>query len=830
MEKTSDRQHVVVTEQLIEDLEGGSLSVGMSPKVRWNGIMSVGQPAEPSTTMAFYGKTLAFQQGFTVSRDVLTESGRWITVLSQVVKLDSLPAFLCKAEVSGKSFTRQSHSVFAAAQNILRDVKAVTKRKWSADFFGFHMPCVQAILSTDTETPSEPESKKSRQSRPLHPLVVKLQDLRRRQAGPTSSLKRLDAQANRNKFINELVAYASFGDVQLYIRWLVRHHHDLMSDAIDTDGAESFCEKLTETLLTRATITLSEMESAELLFGRASLSQRAYKALKKSLSQKGVILAAYDKNVKLMQNLPIGSVSVDCGDHPGCMCAVADFQETMQHIFSCKPLVDEMKFPEPAQQAHLFQQLHSSFPDLYEQILKERPNNRTIFIRETGDNFRSAGRQQTEQDSFTLLNLRQLITSPTGQFVNGLWRGPETRDLIERHMHATFASMEKCVRNGLTVTLPDGTVETFNVVLFYIADYGHKKEVLGRASVSGKFGCPHCKKPISQWGKITPPAATYTLPTSEMIRNGSLAERSLGKNPDKDSSDYTKFHHTHFGQTGKPLLSCFAAECNLSCALHTILALHRQLWKYVDHVITTRNQAHLLAKGLQAARCQYMAFQVESYFRSLKKNYDGNEKIKMTGEDCRLLELNVRKFVEVFCAGQPLSHPRNETLQHVVKLYTKFHDIAQDLRSTSGNIERARSFQARVKSFLQLFRRVAAHDCTERVMYVHVLLDHIPAWIKLWQNLMDWGYGVFTSTSGEHLNKQLKFLESGHTDLSRSRYQQVLRLLRVRMFHFTTSVLDDPAREMTCSRCKQKGHNRKNKSCPMHPSQPPMEFDEDAAV
>ena len=89
---------------------------------------------------------------------------------------------------------------------------------------------------------------------------------------------------------------------------------------------------------------------------------------------------------------------------------------------------------------------------------------------------------------------------------------------------------------------------------------------------------------------------------------------------------------------------------------------------------------------------------------------------------------------------------------------------------------------------------------------------------------------MFTSTSGEHLNKQLKFLESGHTDLSRSRYQQVLRLLRVRMFHFTTSVLDDPAREMTCSRCKQKGHNRKNKSCPMHPSQPPMEFDEDAAV
>ena len=277
-----------------------------------------------------------------------------------------------------------------------------------------------------------------------------------------------------------------------------------MSEAISTEDDESFCEKLTENLAMRTKITLTEMESAELLFGRATLSQRAYKALRKSLSKKGVVLATYDKTVALMQCLPVGSVSVDCGDRRHCMCAMADFQETMQHIFACKALLDEMQFPEPAQQARLFQQLYSSFPDLYERNMTERPNNRTIFLRETGDNFLSSGRQQTEQDSFTLLNLRRLITSPTGQFVNGLWRGPKTRELIERHMRATYASMEESIRNGLTVTLPDGTVETFNVVVFYIADYGHKKEVLGRVSVTGKFGCPHCQKPLLQWGKVTP--------------------------------------------------------------------------------------------------------------------------------------------------------------------------------------------------------------------------------------------------------------------------------------------------------------------------------------
>ena len=49
--------------------------------------------------------------------------------------------------------------------------------------------------------------------------------------------------------------------------------------------------------------------------------------------------------------------------------------------------------------------------------------------------------------------------------------------------------------------------------------------------------------------------------------------------------------------------------------------------------------------------------------------------------------------------------------------------------------------------------------------------------------------------SGEHLNKQLKYLELGHTDLRGNRYQQLLRYLKVRMFHFTSSVLDDPERE-----------------------------------
>ena len=85
----------------------------------------------------------------------------------------------------------------------------------------------------------------------------------------------------------------------------------------------------------------------------------------------------------------------------------------------------------------------------------------------------------------------------------------------------------------------------------------------------------------------------------------------------------------------------------MACALCTILSLHRQLWKFVDHITPVRKQSDLLGAALRAARCHYMAFQMDCYFQSKNKYYDGNEKLRMTGEDCRLLEININKFVQV---------------------------------------------------------------------------------------------------------------------------------------------------------------------------------------
>ena len=90
-------------------------------------------------------------------------------------------------------------------------------------------------------------------------------------------------------------------------------------------------------------------------------------------------------------------------------------------------------------------------------------------------------------------------------------------------------------------------METFNVIVMYVSDLGHKKELLGRVQCTAKYGCPHCKKSRPDWSSMAGSAAPISM--TEMVNIGKKAERKLGVDPDKDSSSYTTFHQSNYGQT-----------------------------------------------------------------------------------------------------------------------------------------------------------------------------------------------------------------------------------------------------------------------------------------
>ena len=331
-----------------------------------------------------------------------------------------------------------------------------------------------------------------------------------------------------------------------------------------------YCAHLVELFSVRSNpITLSCAESAELLLGSSSLSQRAYKGLKKAVKEEDAFLGFYKATVAHVKTLDVGRVSsATCGLGEGCMCATSDFKQTMSLVMACQELYEGMTFPTPDQSVRLLQSTCDKFPSLYRHSLQDPPEKCVLLIRETGDNFSGAGRWKIEQDSFSSLKLKSLIASPPGQFVNGLWRGPESRKYLKGHLSRKYQELDDCMRNGLAVTLPHGRLEIFNVVIFYVADLVHKTEVLGRTSTTAKYGCLHCKTPVGDWAMLSPPA--QVLATQEMIWQGREAQQKLRETPHKYSVLYTSFHQSHFGQTGTPLLSCF--QSGLCSTHHLIVA------------------------------------------------------------------------------------------------------------------------------------------------------------------------------------------------------------------------------------------------------------------
>ena len=198
----------------------------------------------------------------------------------------------------------------------------------------------------------------------------------------------------------------------------------------------------------------------------------------------------------------------------------------------------------------------------------------------TGDNFRAACKQPTEQISFSLLNNKDLH-SPYGQFIVSLWRGKEDYENIKAHTTDYHAEMKMLMMNGADFALPNGKIEKFNILPIICADLGFVKEILGKCATNGKYGCYYCKKKSADWD-IDSSEKGESQTMAQMVLYGEKGRKILGDNPDHNSKLFTDFQHCHLGQYTSPLFDGFEVKYLMPpCGLHLILAHHVYLWSYV---------------------------------------------------------------------------------------------------------------------------------------------------------------------------------------------------------------------------------------------------------
>lgn len=540
--------------------------------VNWLGILSVGEdpPCDDgiSSTLWSYGSgdnVVPLRPGYD-ARLAINSEGKSFEISCKIVSSLSSnfgPIFQCEVISGGENlYPTQEVKPTTAVRNVFNFLKIKDYRKKISgyEFFGFQRKDVirqlqakvsrKRQLSTDEDlfTTLDDTRVVKKKFVSQYPLLDKIANTKTRNAGPTKSLKP-QGRKERNTLIHEMVKFTSSNDVQSYIVYLCQNDPSLVTSAIEDCG--SYLDEFVSKLEITGPRHLSLHNSAEFLIGKTRLSQREYIAASKTLKKANVYLSPYAAVAKYVSELDVGVINLHkhCVDFEyeglDCICSSAEFKDTLERVISTKELFQKFEFPTQEQQTNLFAYLKKEDPKLYEKV---DPCKRTLFLRETGDNFRGSANQPTEQMSFNILNLTKLINSPYGQFLISIWRGPETRNYIEAHVKGHYADVMSAVRNGLTLKLADDTMETFNIITILVTDLGHLKESLGKCLCTSIFGCYWCKKNMQDWDNKKPTTSPLQK-ISDMVKMGQEAECVLGKCPDKSSAAYTKFQQSHFGQT-----------------------------------------------------------------------------------------------------------------------------------------------------------------------------------------------------------------------------------------------------------------------------------------
>ena len=322
---------------------------------------------------------------------------------------------------------------------------------------------------------------------------------------------------------------------------MCENYPEILDDGIEE--SPSYMQHLVEKLkITTQPVFVSEHDAASLLMGKCNLSQRAYKNLRKVLQSRNVNLPRYETVVAYIKNINTGKVIKVDDQCDNCMCASTSLQDTLQKIMDSE-LYCLTSFLDVPQQRHFLKHLKERDSDLYSSLQIER---RTLFLRQTGDNFRAAARYPTEQVSFSVLNMMKMVNSPHGQFINCLWRGSESREGLLLHLSAYLADLENVVKNGIQLSV-NGVLETFNVVVFVCTDLGFMEKLLGKCSTTSMFGCFWCSKQLKSWSDDRHDIAKPQT-IREMVNNGEKALKELGNNPSRTSAKFVKFQQSHKGQ------------------------------------------------------------------------------------------------------------------------------------------------------------------------------------------------------------------------------------------------------------------------------------------
>ena len=124
-------------------------------------------------------------------------------------------------------------------------------------------------------------------------------------------------------------------------------------------------------------------------------------------------------------------------------------------------------------------------------------------------------------------------------------------------------------------------------------------------------------------------------------------------------------------------------------SLHLILSARQVFWKIIHSFTKLRQQEHLIIPFLRQMGCQYMAFQLERYFKTKGKLYDGSATLRLTGNDCRTLEEDIQSFCQSFLDAPTVNNTRKSRAK--VSLFWNLFSSGYPSLMSSGTYQQQQS-------------------------------------------------------------------------------------------------------------------------------------------
>ena len=182
-------------------------------KFNWFGIKSYGIPiiSDPRYLYSTGACHFRLQPGFESVRQVVLNEVTEYIIHCKILQSESGPLFMCHTADKKHSF--ESIKPTIAMNGVLKALGILKTRNRSGyEFFGFNRADVLNVIKGDITSYSDPILNE-RYASTNETCLKKLEDIRVRNAGPTSHLLHKKSKIARNGTIHDIVKFASFGDV-----------------------------------------------------------------------------------------------------------------------------------------------------------------------------------------------------------------------------------------------------------------------------------------------------------------------------------------------------------------------------------------------------------------------------------------------------------------------------------------------------------------------------------------------------------------------------------------------------------------------------------------